>query len=80
MRKMRSILEIIELLYSHEGGIGSLNINTLRDMVDFTEFLVETTIQYQRFSPKLAVVGGDIDIALIRQFGTFEWVTSNNKL
>lgn len=37
----------------------------LRDAIDFSEFIVETSIKYQRFEKKIATCGGPIDLLVI---------------
>lgn len=47
---------------------------SLQDAIDYAEFLIRTTIDYQRFSPNFPNVGGDIDIALVTPFDGFRWI------
>lgn len=43
----------------------------LKDAIDFAEFLVDTTIKYERFSDNIQTCGGDIDILVITKDGAF---------
>jgi hypothetical protein len=47
----------------------------IQDAIDLAEFLVHATIQYVRFSPGGATVGGPIEIATITKHEGFKWVT-----
>ena len=40
----------------------NFKIMPLKDAVDFADFLIETTIKYQRFEMKPKTCGGDIDV------------------
>ncbi|WP_426301873.1 hypothetical protein [Arthrobacter sp. R-11] len=46
----------------------------IQDAIDLAEFLVHATIQYVRFSPGGATVGGPIEIATITKHEGFKWV------
>lgn len=47
---------------------------SLQDAIDYAEFLIRTTIDHQRFSQTMPIVGGDIDIALVTFFDGFQWI------
>lgn len=47
----------------------------IQDAIDLAEFLVYATIQYVRFCPGHATVGGPIEIATITKHEGFKWVT-----
>ena len=47
---------------------------SLQESVDYVKFLIGSTIAFQRFSPLIPNVGGDIDIALVRPFDKFQWI------
>lgn len=47
---------------------------SLQDGIDYAEFLIRTTEDYQRFANMIPTVGGDIDIALITPFKDFTWI------
>ena len=47
---------------------------SLQDAIDYAEFLIRTTIDHQRFSQAIPSVGGDIDIALVTLFDSFQWI------
>lgn len=53
-------------------------VTSLQDAIDYAEFLIRTTIDYQRFSPNFPNVGGDIDIALVTPFDGFRWIRQNS--
>ena len=53
-------------------------VMSLQDAIDYAEFLIRTTIDYQRFSPNFPNVGGDIDIALVTPFDGFRWIRQNS--
>lgn len=46
----------------------------IQDAIDLAAFLVETTIQFSRFSPGAPVVGGPIEIAVITKHEGFKWI------
>jgi hypothetical protein len=47
---------------------------SLQDGIDFTEFLTNTTSDYQRFANMIPTVGGNVDIALITEYSGFKWI------
>jgi hypothetical protein len=49
---------------------------SLKDAVDYVEFLINTTADFQRFSNMIPTVGGAVDIALITNYSDFKWVRS----
>ena len=59
----------------------NMNINyslmPLKDGIDFSKFMVETTIKYQRFSDRIKTCGGPIDILVLTKDSAY-WY--NNKL
>lgn len=54
-----------------QAGYGNFS---LQDAIDYAEFLINTTANYQRFSNIIPTVGGDIDIALITPYKEFTWI------
>jgi len=46
----------------------------IKDAIDVAEFLVETTINFSRFTPGAPSVGGPIDIAAITKHEGFKWI------
>lgn len=46
----------------------------IKDAIDVAEFLVETTINFSKFSPGASTVGGPIDIAAITKHEGFKWI------
>jgi hypothetical protein len=47
---------------------------SLQDAVDYAEYLINTTANFQRFAITIPNVGGDVDIALITPFRKFTWI------
>lgn len=43
----------------------------LKEAIDFAEFLVDTTIKYERFCDDIQTCGGDIDILVITKDEAF---------
>lgn len=46
----------------------------LQDAIDYTDFLIRTTTDYQRFASMVPTVGGEADIALVTHYGGFKWI------
>lgn len=51
---------------------------SLKDAIDYVEFLIHTTASFQRFSNMIPTVGGAVDIALITNYSNFKWVKSKD--
>ena len=68
----------VEMIWEHyKSDVGTeplYRIFSLQEAIDYVEFLIRTTIDYQRFSPEIPNVGGDIDIALVTPFDNFQWI------
>ena len=68
----------VEMIWEHyKNDIGTeplYRIFSLQEAIDYVEFLIRTTIDYQRFSPEIPNVGGNIDIALVTPFDEFQWI------
>ena len=47
---------------------------SLKDAVDYSKFLIETTSEFQRFANMIPTVGGAVDIALITNYSKFTWI------
>ena len=47
------------------------NTMPLKDAIDFAEFLIDTTIKYERFCDDIQTCGGDIDILVITKDEAF---------
>ena len=47
---------------------------SLQDAIEYSEFLIRTTADHQKFSRALATVGGDIDVALLTPFDGYRWI------
>ena len=50
---------------------------SLQEAIDYVDFLISSTIAFQRFSPMTPNVGGDIDIALVRPFDDIQLLRSD---
>jgi Proteasome subunit len=48
-----------------DGGQFNLQLMPLKDAIVFTEFIIQTAINYQNFEDKLASCGGPVDILVI---------------
>jgi ATP-dependent protease HslVU (ClpYQ) peptidase subunit len=46
----------------------------IKDAIDVAEFLVQTTINFSKFTPGAPTVGGPIDIAAITKHEGFKWI------
>ncbi|MGO9177511.1 MAG: hypothetical protein ACLQED_15455 [Desulfobaccales bacterium] len=47
---------------------------SLQDAVDYAEYLIYSTANFQRFANMIPTVGGDVDVGLITSFGKFTWI------
>jgi len=47
---------------------------TLQDAIDYADFLIRTTSDYQRFANMIPTVGGEADIALVTHYAGFKWI------
>lgn len=47
---------------------------SLKDAVDYVEFLINTTASFQRFANMIPTVGGAVDVALITNYSKFQWI------
>ncbi|MDD2903148.1 MAG: hypothetical protein PHU44_12015 [Syntrophales bacterium] len=47
---------------------------SLQDAVDYAEYLIYSTANFQRFSNMIPTVGGHVDIGLITPFKEFTWI------
>lgn len=47
---------------------------SLKDAIDYAEFLINTTSSFQRFANMIPTVGGAVDIALITNHSNFKWI------
>ena len=69
------VVEMIREHYKKEIGTEPLyQVFSLQEAIDYVEFLIRTTIDYQRFSPEIPNVGGSIDVALVTPFDDFRWI------
>lgn len=46
----------------------------LQDAIEYALFLMNTTIQFQRFATMIPTCGGEIDIAIITHHSGFQWI------
>jgi len=51
-----------------------INGFSLQDAIDYSEFLINTTAQFQRFSSITPSVSGAVDVAVITPFHDFTWI------
>ena len=68
------VTAIWELYKKQPEGHPIYEVFSLQEAVDYVDFLISSTISFQRFSPITPNVGGEIDIALIRPFDEFQWI------
>lgn len=47
---------------------------SLKDAIDYAEFLINTTSKFQRFADMIPTVGGSVDVALITNYSDFTWI------
>jgi len=47
---------------------------SLQDAVDYAEYIITTTANFQRFANMIPSVGGEVDIGLITPFRKFTWI------
>ena len=47
---------------------------SIQDAIDYCEFLIQTTADYQRFANVIPSVGGDIDIGIVLPDNSFKWI------
>jgi hypothetical protein len=47
---------------------------SLQDAVDYSEYLIGATANFQRFANMIPSVGGEVDVGLITPFGAFTWI------
>jgi hypothetical protein len=65
---------VVNLLWPGGNLTANVGAFSLQDAIDYAKFLIRTTADYQRFSGKWQIVGGDIDIALITNRNGFQWI------
>ncbi|MCE7699793.1 MAG: hypothetical protein K8E24_013590, partial [Methanobacterium paludis] len=46
----------------------------IQDAIDLAQFLIETTINFSRFTPGAQTVGGPIEIAAVTKHEGFKWI------
>ena len=70
--------EVVEAIWNLNQTIIDTNpiyeVFSLQESIDYVDFLISSTIAFQRFSPRTPTVGGEIDIALVRPFDKFQWI------
>ena len=47
---------------------------SLKDAIDYAEYLINATANFQRFANTIPSVGGEVDVALITSFRPFVWI------
>ena len=65
---------ILEMYSKNPASQPAFNLFALQDAVDYAEYLIQSTITHQRFSPRIPNVGGQIDIAQVTPFDGFQWI------
>lgn len=67
--------EILDKMFGG-GGIREYPVKEfpLQDAVEFAEFLMTTQIGYDKYTARIARVGGDVDIAIVHPIKGFAWV------
>ena len=69
------VTAIWELYKKNPEGHPIYEVFSLQEAVDYVDFLISSTISFQRFSPITPNVGGEIDIALVRPFDKkIQWI------
>ena len=69
------VTAIWELYKKNPEGHPIYGVFSLQEAVDYVDFLISSTISFQRFSPITPNVGGEIDIALVRPFDKkIQWI------
>lgn len=66
----------MDVNHINESGIDitpAYNIFSLVDGIEYAEFLIKYTMEYQKFSKYIPNVGGDIRIAYISKYDGFQW-------
>lgn len=66
--RMTAITKIVNNAPSLNADWGTM---PLKDAIDFAEFLIDTTIKYERFCDEIQTCGGDIDILVITKDEAF---------
>ena len=64
-------IAIRKLLQTEPRMAMNLAVMPLKDAIDLSNFLIDTTIQYQRFEQKARSCGGDIDILVLTKDDAF---------
>ena len=69
---------VVNKLWKEEEGESvqrpAYNTLSLQDAIDYADFLIRTTADYQRFALMVPTVGGAVDIALVTQYRGFQWI------
>ena len=68
---VRKLWEISQQNPSRQTNYASFS---LKDAVDYVEFLINTTAYFQRFANMIPTVGGAVDIALVTNYSDFKWI------
>lgn len=62
---------IHKLMNGEPKMIVNFNLMPLKDAIDFADFLIDTTINYQRFETKLKTCGGATDVLVLTKDNAF---------
>ena len=75
------IHDVVQALNQHyQGQGGASRLASLGDARGFAEFLLRTTIDFQRFGVQIPSVGGEIALGLITPTEGFTWIQKPNIL
>jgi len=67
--------QVVEALYANYPGTAVMTrYFSLQDAIDYAQFLIRTTADFQRFSNQIPTVGGAIDVGLVTPFHGFKWI------
>lgn len=66
--RMTAITKVVNTAPALNADWGTM---PLKDAIDFAEFLIDTTIKYERFCDEIQTCGGDVDILVITKDEAF---------
>jgi hypothetical protein len=70
----QDIGKVAEVIQQHLQRPLILPAMPIQDAIDLAVFLVDTTVQFSRFSPGAPTVGGPIEVAAITKHEGFRWI------
>jgi len=65
---------VVRMLWPGGQNTANFGVFSMQDAIDYANFLIRTTADFQRFSGNLPNVGGDIDVGLVTQHRGFKWI------